>query len=124
MRKKITLEYIFQSPQSILYTFLTSPNGLSRWFCDSVDIEGDHYTFIWDHYEEEARLVDTVEDLLVRYHFDDSIDGEFLEFKMKKANITNDTILTVTDFCDDKEVKSQTSLWDTKIKELRKNIGG
>jgi uncharacterized protein YndB with AHSA1/START domain len=124
MRKKLHLEYIVQSPPSILYEFLTSQNGLSRWFCDNVDIDGDNYKFIWDGYDEEATLVDTIEETYVRYHFTDSKEGEYLEFKLKKGNITNDTILTITDFCEDNELKSQKSLWDTKIKELRHSIGG
>ena len=31
-------------------------------------------------------------------------DDEYLEFRMYKSDITNETILEITDFCDDDEV--------------------
>ena len=124
-RVKITLEFLFRASPTILYQFLTTPSCLIRWFCDEVDIQGDTYIFVWEGSEQEAELIDDIEEELVRFRWDDAdYEEEYLEFKISKSDVTDETILEITDFCDDDEVDDQKRLWKTQIEQLRKETGG
>jgi uncharacterized protein YndB with AHSA1/START domain len=123
-RKKINLEYIFRASPAIIYTFVTTPECLVRWYCDDVDINSDIYTFIWSNNAETAYMIDDIEEERVRYKWKNAPDEEYLEFRIYKADVTNETILEITDFCDDDEVQETTDLWNTLMVEMKKESGG
>jgi len=124
-RVKIDLEFIFRASPTILYKFITTPSCLIRWFCDEVDIQDNIYTFSWSGSEEVAKLIDDVEDDRVRFQWEDAeSDNEFLEFRMRKSPVTNETILEITDYCDSDEVADQKQLWNSQITQLKSATGG
>jgi uncharacterized protein YndB with AHSA1/START domain len=124
-REKIELEFIFKASPAILYTFITTPACIVRWFCDNVDINDDIYSFEWEGSEENAEMIDDIEEERVRFRWEDADDEEeYLEFRMYKSDITNETILEITDFCDDDEVVSTSDLWRTQMTTLKKECGG
>jgi uncharacterized protein YndB with AHSA1/START domain len=123
-RSKIELEYIFKASPTIVYSFLTTPACLVRWFCDEVDIIAQEYTFVWQGYDQKAFLRADVEDEYLKFVWEDSEDSdEYLEFKISTSPITNETILHITDFCDEDEVDSQEQLWDSQVKQMRQEMG-
>jgi len=124
-RVKIEMEFIFKASPAILHQFLTLPENLVRWFADGVDISDDIYTFTWDGSDETAKLIDDIEEERLRFKWEDSgEESEYYEFRMYKSDITRQTILEITDFCDDDEVKEQKDLWATQVEELRLACGG
>jgi uncharacterized protein YndB with AHSA1/START domain len=124
-RVKIDLEYIFRASPAIIYTFVTSSECLIRWYCDEVDIHKDVYTFDWEGSTEVATMVDDIEEERVRYIKHDAPEpDEYLEFRMYRSDVTNETILEVTEFCDDDEVGEIKDLWNSLMAELRKECGG
>ena len=124
-RVKYDLEYIFRASPAILYTFLTSPTGLVRWFCDEVDITADVFTFSWEGSEEIAILVDDIEEERVRFQWEDADnDEEYLEFRMYKSKITNETVFEITEWADEDEVQDQKDYWNRLIEQLRFECGG
>ena len=114
---------MFKASPSILYLFVTQPTGLVRLFCDKVDNICDRYTFSWEGDEEEAVMVDDLEEELVKYVWDERPD-EFLQFRIYRTDITNETILEVTDYCDDDEVKEQQDIWQMYIRKFKTFCGG
>ena len=118
------MEFIFRASPTILYKFLTTPSCLIRWFCDEVDIQDEVFTFSWSGAEEVAELIDDIEDERLRFHWEDADEGEFLEFRMRKSPVTNETVLEITDYCDSDEVDDQRQLWESQIKVLRQETGG
>lgn len=124
-RVKFTEEFLFRASPAMLYKFLTTPACLTRWFCDEVDINGSEYTFVWSGSAEIANLIEDREEELLRFQWEDAEDEkEFLEFKMSKSPVTGETILEVTDYCDDDEIDDQRQLWQTQIERMRKETGG
>lgn len=120
-----TEEFMFRASPTIVYKFITTPACLIRWFCDEVDIQGDTFTFSWEGSEEIAELIEDIEDELIRFRWEDAdSDEEFLEFKISKSDVTGETSLVITDFCDEDEIDDQTQLWESQIKQLRKETGG
>jgi uncharacterized protein YndB with AHSA1/START domain len=123
-RVPVAMEFIFRASPTILYQFLTTPACLIRWFCDGVDINDDVYTFDWNGVEENAELIDDIEEELLRFSWEDADDGEFLEFKISKSPVTGETILEIIDFADDDEVDDIRQLWDSQIQHLKTETGG
>ncbi|MGB1241535.1 MAG: START-like domain-containing protein [Chitinophagales bacterium] len=123
-RVKTTLEFTVRSTPKVLYNFLTTPSGLSQWFSDHVDIQENKYSFFWDGQEEEAIVLETEENVFIRFQMEDNEEDEYLEFRITKSEVTGDTILLVTEFTDDDEVEDQKQLWNTQIDALIAGVGG
>jgi len=123
-RVTLELEFIFRASPTILYKFFTTPSCLIRWFCDEVDITGEEYDFIWSGAGEKATLIDDIEDERVRFKWEDAEDGEYFEFRMAKSPVTAETILEITDFCDEDELDDTKQLWESQMKTLRQETGG
>lgn len=124
-RIKIDLEFIFRASPKILYQFWTTPSCLIRWFCDEVDINDGVYSFSWDGYPELAALVEDIEEERIRFKWEEAEDKEeFLEVRMTRSPVTAETILEITDYCDEDELAEQKLLWESQIKRLRQETGG
>jgi uncharacterized protein YndB with AHSA1/START domain len=123
-RKQFTLEFMIRSAPSILYNFITTPSGLAQWFSDTCDIENNKvYIFGWDGSEERAELIDFEENEFARFKWENSADEEYLEFKITKSEVSNDTVLLISDYAEDYDLEDQQFLWESQIKQLRQQIG-
>ncbi len=122
-RKKIIFDYAIRSSPSILYNFLTTPEGLAQWFAEHVDSVDKVYKFFWEGSAEEAEMLETIEDHMVKFSMEDHEEGEFLEFRIEKSEISNDTILFITEFLEDYDIEDQQIFWNTQIDRLKGSIG-
>lgn len=125
MSKKVmySLEYPVRCSPTILYEFLSTPAGLQEWFADNVDERDGVFSFSWNGAAEYADVLDRELDKFIRFHWTHSAKGEFFEFRIDKSEVTNQTILVVTDFADKKDIKDQSQLWEYQVKELFHRIG-
>ncbi|HRN95658.1 MAG: START-like domain-containing protein [Chitinophagales bacterium] len=122
-RKKFTLEYIINSSPAILFEFVTDPSSLAQWFADYCDAQEDDYIFGWNGQYQKAELLEILNDDYVKYRWLDSPEDEYFSFKVYKSEISFETVLEVTDFADQKEIKDVSNLWDKQIDDLRYAIG-
>ncbi len=121
---KFELEFIVHASADMLYEFLSTPSGLSEWFCDDVNIRNGIYTFIWDGQMQQARLLKTVDVLLVRFQWVDKNDGSYFEFRIQRDDLTNDISFIITDFADtNSERESSKLLWASQVEKLMHVIG-
>jgi uncharacterized protein YndB with AHSA1/START domain len=121
---KFELEYVVHASSQILFEFLTTPSGLSEWFCDDVNIRNGVYSFRWEENEQNARLVKLVEDKLVRFQWVDKHDNSYFEFRVERDDLTNDISLIISDFAENAEEKaSSTLLWNSQIDKLLHVLG-
>ena len=125
MSKKVrfTLEYPVRCSPGILYEFLSTPTGLQEWFADKVDESEGVFSFSWNGTTEKAEVLETEENKLIRFHWLNSPKGEYFEFSIEKSEITNLTILLINDFAEKKEIKDQSQLWETQVKDLFYRLG-
>ena len=125
MSKKVlyTLEYPVRCSPSILYEFLISPAGLQEWFADKVDEKDSVYSFSWNGSVDKARLLEIEEDKFVRFRWDHQAKDEYFEWRIEKSEVTNQTILVISDFADKKDIKDQSQLWEYQVKELFHRLG-
>ncbi|MCH8331240.1 MAG: hypothetical protein IH946_07645 [Bacteroidetes bacterium] len=122
-RKQYELEYIIRSSPQILYNFISTPSGLAQWFADNVDLNKEVFSFFWEGTEERAVILDSEEDRFIRLQWEDGVVDEYFEFSIRNDDITGDTALMINDFADEKEIESQTLLWNSQVKMLMERIG-
>ena len=122
-KQKYTLEYPVRCSPTILYEFLATSNGLSEWFADSVDEHENIFYFGWNGSQEEAEVLDNEPDKFIRFHWVGAPKNEYFEFRIGKSEITNQTILVITDFAEKKDIKDQSQLWDYQVKDLFHRLG-
>lgn len=121
---KYELEFVVHCSAEMLYEFLSTPSGLSEWFCDDLNIRNGIYTFIWDDQLQQARLLKTVDLQVVRFQWVDKTDGSYFEFRIQRDDLTNDISLIITDFADTvSERESSKLLWNSQVEKLMHVIG-
>ena len=125
MSKKIkyTVEYPVRCSPAILFEFLSTSSGLQEWFADKVEDEDGVFSFSWSGSAEEAEVVESEENKLIKFHWVDSPDDEYFEFSIERSEVTSQTILMITDFAEKKDIKDQSQLWETQVKELFHRLG-
>ena len=125
MNKKqlFTLEYPVRCSPGILYEFLSSPSGLQEWFADKVDERDKVFSFSWNGSTDKAEVLETELDKFIRFHWTNTPKDEFFEFRIEKSEVTNQTILVIKDFADKKDIKDQSLLWGSQVKDLFHRIG-
>jgi uncharacterized protein YndB with AHSA1/START domain len=117
------LEYPVRCSPAILYEFLSTPAGLQEWFAEKVDERDSVFSFSWDTTIDKAEVLQSEEPKLIRFHWLHAPKEEFFEFSIEKSEVTNQTILTIKDFAEKKEIKDQSQLWDSQVKDLFHRIG-
>ncbi len=121
---KFELEFVVHASAEMLYEFLSTPSGLSEWFCDDLNIRNGIYTFIWDDQLQQARLLKTVDQQLVRFQWVDKTDGSYFEFRIQRDDLTNDISLIITDFAESvSDRESSKLLWNSQVEKLMHVIG-
>jgi uncharacterized protein YndB with AHSA1/START domain len=126
MRLRYELEYTLNCSPRVLFSRLSTAEGLSEWFADDVTVEGDLFTFHWSKTESKARLTSIKENKLVRFEWDDYTgdkESNFFEFKIIVHDITGDLALLITDFAEPDEKEDAIYLWDTQINDLKRILG-
>lgn len=122
-KQRFELEYILFTSPSILFNRLSSPNGLSEWFADDVNVDGKKYTFIWKGVKQIAEEVIRKENKLIRFKWVDDEDEAYFEFKINVDELTGDTALIITDFCESDELEEAEKLWHNQIELLKHGLG-
>jgi len=116
------LEYEVKSSPKILFSFLSTPNGLADWFADNVTISENIYTFYWDKESLRAQLVAFKENKLVKFQWLDG-ETEYFELEIIQDEMTGDVALSVTDFSIDEEVQEKELIWNNQIGMLISVLG-
>jgi uncharacterized protein YndB with AHSA1/START domain len=125
MRLKYELEYNLNCSPKVLFSRLSTPEGLNEWFADNVNVEGDVFTFFWNKAESRARLVAIKENKLVRFEWLDSDEPStnYFEFRINIEELSGSLALIITDFAEHEEKDDAIFLWDSQITDLKRTLG-
>ena len=125
MRLKFELEYTLNCSPKVLFSRLSTPDGLGEWFADKVDADGDLFTFSWSNSESKARLAALKENKLVRFEWTgiDNEESNFFEFQINIDELTGELALIICDFAEENEMDDTMSLWDSQITDLKRLLG-
>jgi len=129
MRIKFELEYTMNCSPKVLFSRLSTPEGLSEWFAENVNVEGDKFTFFWNNSESTARLSALKENKLVRFEWienEDEVEDDeenYFEFRFNIDEITGDLALIISDFAEPDDKEDAIYLWDSQISDLKRLLG-
>ena len=126
MRIKYELEYTLNCSPKVLFSRLSTPEGLAEWFANDVTIDGNLYTFHWGKSKHDAILSIVRDNKLVRFDWsDENPDKEtnYFEFRINVHDLTGDLALIITDFAEPDEKEDAIYLWDTQINDLKRALG-
>ncbi len=125
MKIRYELEYTLNCSPKVLFSRLSTPEGLSEWFADNVTVEGDIFTFHWNKSESKARIVSLRKSKSVRFEWTGREDREtsYFEFRIIIEELTGDLALIITDFAEPDEKEDAIYLWDTQITDLKRALG-
>lgn len=122
---KYELEYDLNCSPKVLFSRLSTPEGLSEWFADHVNARGDQFSFYWNNSEIKARLSALRENKLVRFEWEGRPlkESGYFEFRINIDELTGTTALIITDFADEDEKEDSIYLWDSQIQDLKRLLG-
>ncbi|HLP71934.1 MAG TPA: START-like domain-containing protein [Bacteroidales bacterium] len=125
MKSKYELEYNFNCSPKVLFSRLSTPEGLSEWFADEVNAKGDLFSFSWNRSVLKARLSALKENKLVRFEWivNGNKDSDYFEFRINREELTGDIALIITDFAEAEEKEDSMDLWDSQIQDLKRLLG-
>jgi len=125
MRIKFELEYTLNCSPKVLFSRLSTPEGLGEWFAEKVDAEGDLFTFFWNNSASKARLSAIKENKLVRFEWTGMGNDEsnYFEFRINVEELTSSLALIICDFAEEDEKEDSISLWDSQITDLKRILG-
>ncbi|NLA24319.1 MAG: hypothetical protein GX879_05065 [Bacteroidales bacterium] len=121
---KIELEYPIRGSKKILFERLSTAGGLAEWFADDVFVKNNsEYDFIWDDESHLAEMISNKYLKFVRFRWLHLPKDTYFEFKLVTEELTQDTVLIITDFVDKNEQESATNLWENQINDLKRILG-
>lgn len=124
-KTKYTIEYNLKSiPVMLLWTYLSTPNGLSQWFADKVSQTGKTFTFTWDKSESKAYQIGIRMGGYIRMRWEEDDDEKyFFELKISVSELTDATMLVITDFAHTDEIAESKDLWNHQVDSLKRILG-
>jgi hypothetical protein len=125
MRSIFELEYNLNCSPKVLFSRLSTPEGLGEWFADQVNVDGDIFIFYWNSSESKARLSALKENKMVRFEWIgmENEESNYFEFRINLEELTNELALIITDFAEAEEKEDSIYLWDSQINDLKRALG-
>jgi uncharacterized protein YndB with AHSA1/START domain len=122
---KFTNEFEFQASPKILFEFISTPVGLSQWFCEKATTSIQNaWNLVWDETDHKATLTHNKPFKMIRFQFEgqdqeDQQDPAYLQFEIEKNELTRVAFLKVTDYSNMSNRQELEELWDNLIANLK-----
>ena len=128
-KQTVDLEFLINATPNIVYQRLSTAHGLSEWFADDVNTDGNVFTFVWDDDTKRAEMIEHQRNKMVCFRWldveDNSHDDRYLTFKLDRDEVTNSLSLRVMEDLshDDEEQNYAMQLWEQQIGTLKHVLG-
>lgn len=125
-KEKFVVEYNLKSVSlPLLWTYIGTVNGLADWFADDVKSDGKIFTFYWNKTPQQAQQTAIRAGNYIRFRWmeDDPNEKTFFELRIAASELTNDTVLSITDFDAAEDISDSKELWDHQVDSLRRKLG-
>ena len=122
-KKKFELEFIIRTSPKVLYTRLSTADGLAQWFADDVNINDGIFTFVWEGVGQDAKKIRERAGKSIRFHWVDDDDDCYFEFSLQIDDLTSEVALIITDFAEEDEIEESQQLWESQVNSLMQLLG-
>jgi uncharacterized protein YndB with AHSA1/START domain len=118
---KFTLEFPIKISPRLLYTLISTAEGLARWFSDKVVVSGDEFFFEWEGSHQSARLIEAKEPEYVRFEWtDDFHQGFILEMHINHQPVSGEAALIITDYSEASDMEFTQMWWTSQVAKLQR----
>lgn len=123
-KEKFSIEYDMRNtPVSMLWSYISTAYGLREWFADDARQSGKELVLDWNGVEQSVMITAMRTDKYVRFHWAEDQDKSFFELRISQSELTDGTVLTVTDFAEPDELDEAKDLWNYQIETLQRLLG-
>jgi len=122
-KQQFELEYIIRTSPKVLFTRLSTADGLAQWFADDVNINHGIFTFVWEGFGQDAKKLREKAGKSIRFHWVDDDDDCYFEFRLVIDDLTSEVALIITDFAEEDEMEESKQLWDSQVNTLMQLLG-
>ncbi|MBS4014308.1 MAG: SRPBCC domain-containing protein [Bacteroidetes bacterium] len=117
-----TLEFPIRTSSKLLYLMISTPEGLSRWFADSVDVKDDIFIFKWEGSEQKAKVVSHKENDFIKFQWLNENKDYVWEMKIQQGSISTEVALIISDFSDPAELDFNQRLMSSQVTLLQRHF--
>ena len=106
-KEKFHIEYDMRNtPVAMLWSYISTAYGLKEWFADNARQTGKEVVLDWNGVEQTEEN-----------------DKSYFELRISQSELTDGTMLTVTDFAEPDDVEEAKDLWNYQIETLQRILG-
>ncbi len=118
---KFTLEFPMKVSPKLLYTLISTSEGLARWFADKINVSEDKFVFEWEGSVQSARLIEFKENEYVKFEWlDDYHEGYLLVMEIQHESISGESALIISDYSEASDVDFSKMWWTTQLGILQR----
>ncbi len=119
------MEFLVETTPKLLFTLISTPEGLSRWFAPTIQTDDKTFVFQWSGNEQKVQLVQFKDNEYVIFQWlEDYHKGLNLEMRIETEPNTNGVTLVINDFAELGDVDFSKRLWETLVRKLQKIFNG
>ncbi|MFN3556060.1 MAG: START-like domain-containing protein [Bacteroidales bacterium] len=119
--QKFTLEFPLKVTPKLLFTLISTSEGLGRWFADKVTVHEDEYHFEWEGSFQSAKLLEFKDPEFVRFEWtDDFHQGFMLEMQITHEPVSGESGLVVSDYAEPGDLEFTQMWWNTQVGRLQR----
>ncbi len=119
--QEYSMEYGFKTSPRLLFTAISTPEGLSRWFADQVIPEGELFRFVWEDSEQLARIQAFKDNEYIRFQWvEDNLSDLSFELRILHDPVSSGIALMITDQAESHELELSKRVWDAQVKRLQR----
>ncbi len=119
--QKYTLEFHINASPKLLYTLISTAEGLARWFADRVVVKGEIFHFYWEGSTQTARIVDSKEFEMVQFEWtDDYHEGFSMEMHILHEPVSGESALIISDHSEYSDMEFSKLWWAGQVARLQR----
>ena len=119
--EKFSLEFHIETTPRLLYTLISTPEGLTRWFAHTILLEEGIFLFKWEGNEQAVRLVQAKDHEFVIYQWlEDYHKDQLLELRIETDPETEGITLVISDVAEISDVDFSKRLWNAQVGQLQR----
>jgi uncharacterized protein YndB with AHSA1/START domain len=119
--EQFSMEFHIETTPKLLFTLISTAEGLSRWFANTLQKGEDTYVFQWPGNDQSTKLVQVKDSEYVVFKWlADYHKGLDLEMRIESDPNSSGVTLVITDFAEQGDVDFSKRWWETQVGKLQK----
>jgi uncharacterized protein YndB with AHSA1/START domain len=115
------MEFHIETTPKLLFTLISTAEGLTRWFANTLQKGEDTYVFQWPGNEQITRLVQVKDSEYVVFKWLEDYHQDLdLEMRIEADPNTSGVTLVITDFAEQDDVDFSKRWWEIQVGKLQK----